>query len=97
MNWKLIVPVVVLATGGGYLLGRCARPTPGATPGSAAAPAAAREVYTCSMHPQVRLDRPGKCPICGMPLILAIEPDRRHSMSLARCASSRPVPPQLVH
>lgn len=26
-------------------------------------------VYTCSMHPQVKLDHPGKCPICGMDLI----------------------------
>lgn len=26
-------------------------------------------VYTCSMHPQVMQDRPGKCPICGMELI----------------------------
>jgi len=26
-------------------------------------------VYTCSMHPQVMQDRPGKCPICGMDLI----------------------------
>ncbi|MBX6379120.1 MAG: efflux RND transporter periplasmic adaptor subunit [Thermoflavifilum aggregans] len=24
--------------------------------------------YTCPMHPQVRSDRPGKCPICGMTL-----------------------------
>ncbi len=29
------------------------------------------EVWTCSMHPKVRLDRPGKCPICGMELIPA--------------------------
>lgn len=27
--------------------------------------------YTCSMHPQVRSDKPGKCPICGMELIPA--------------------------
>lgn len=27
--------------------------------------------WTCSMHPQVRLDRPGNCPICEMPLIPA--------------------------
>lgn len=26
--------------------------------------------YTCSMDPQVVSDRPGKCPICGMPLTL---------------------------
>ncbi len=25
--------------------------------------------YTCSMHPQVKQDKPGKCPICGMELI----------------------------
>src|SRR5580704_9256674 len=25
--------------------------------------------YTCSMHPQVREDHPGKCPICQMDLI----------------------------
>jgi len=25
--------------------------------------------WTCSMHPQVRADKPGKCPICGMELI----------------------------
>lgn len=26
-------------------------------------------VYTCSMHPQVRQNEPGNCPICGMELI----------------------------
>jgi Cu(I)/Ag(I) efflux system membrane fusion protein len=29
------------------------------------------ETWTCSMHPQIRLPRPGKCPICEMPLIVA--------------------------
>ena len=28
-------------------------------------------VYTCSMHPSVRQDEPGQCPICGMDLIPA--------------------------
>ncbi len=28
-----------------------------------------KEVYTCSMHPQIRKNKPGKCPICGMKLI----------------------------
>lgn len=27
------------------------------------------EVWTCSMHPQIRLPAPGRCPICGMALI----------------------------
>lgn len=26
-------------------------------------------VWTCSMHPQIRMDEPGDCPICGMDLI----------------------------
>ena len=29
----------------------------------------ASEVWTCSMHPQIREDGPGQCPICGMDLI----------------------------
>ena len=27
--------------------------------------------WTCSMHPQIRLPKPGKCPICGMDLVPA--------------------------
>ena len=27
--------------------------------------------YTCSMHPEVMLDKPGKCPKCGMKLEVA--------------------------
>lgn len=33
--------------------------------------------YTCSMHPQVMLDKPGKCPICGMELIAAKKTNHR--------------------
>ena len=25
--------------------------------------------YTCTMHPEVRMDSPGKCPTCGMDLV----------------------------
>ncbi|MDH5610540.1 MAG: efflux RND transporter periplasmic adaptor subunit [Cyclobacteriaceae bacterium] len=27
------------------------------------------QVWTCSMHPQIRQDSPGQCPICGMDLV----------------------------
>ncbi|MFN2262121.1 MAG: efflux RND transporter periplasmic adaptor subunit, partial [Psychroflexus sp.] len=43
--------------------------------------AQADSVWTCSMHPQIRQDEPGDCPICGMDLIPAssmednIDPD----------------------
>ena len=26
-------------------------------------------IWTCAMHPQIRMPEPGKCPICGMDLI----------------------------
>ena len=35
-------------------------------------PAPSSTVYTCPMHPQIRQDHPGNCPICGM----ALEPER---------------------
>ncbi len=33
--------------------------------------AASSTRYTCSMHPEVTRDAPGKCPKCGMTLVLA--------------------------
>ena len=46
----------------------------GGGPGGTVAPAASAasgeiEHYTCSMHPSVHQNGPGKCPICGMDLI----------------------------
>jgi membrane fusion protein, copper/silver efflux system len=42
-------------------------------------------IWTCAMHPQIRMDKPGKCPICGMDLIplsqasaTNIDPDAIH-------------------
>lgn len=34
-----------------------------------------KEVYTCSMHPQIVSDKPGDCPICGMTLIKKVVND----------------------
>src|ERR1700733_4822002 len=31
---------------------------------------AAKPIYTCPMHPEVRQDHPGNCPKCGMTLEL---------------------------
>jgi heavy metal translocating P-type ATPase len=41
-------------------------------PGPAPAPAGA--VYTCPMHPEIRQEGPGDCPLCGMALE-PVEPD----------------------
>jgi Cu(I)/Ag(I) efflux system membrane fusion protein len=42
-------------------------------------------IWTCSMHPQIRMEEAGKCPICGMDLIplvqngaASIDPDAIH-------------------
>ncbi len=32
-----------------------------------------KELYTCSMHPQIIRDKPGDCPICGMDLVKKVE------------------------
>ena len=46
------------------------RRRPGRYLGAKARPAPARPdaTYTCPMHPEVRQDGPGSCPICGMAL-----------------------------
>lgn len=73
----LVSLIVLVAAGAGYFLGSARSGSggpssvPGASRGMAEAPSTAKQVYTCSMHPQVRLDQPGNCPICEMPLIPA--------------------------
>lgn len=32
-----------------------------------------KELYTCSMHPEIIRDKPGDCPICGMKLVMKVE------------------------
>ncbi|MFZ0601020.1 MAG: heavy metal translocating P-type ATPase, partial [Roseiarcus sp.] len=38
---------------------------------ASAAPSPPGAIYTCPMHPEIRQDHPGSCPICGM----ALEPE----------------------
>lgn len=61
----IIVALVTVAFIAGFLI-RGGGDSPPAEGGSAQAPA---EVWTCSMHPQIRLPEAGKCPICFMDLI----------------------------
>lgn len=51
------IPFWLIARSGEHHHDHTAEAKPGAT------------MYTCSMHPQIRQDHPGKCPICGMDLI----------------------------
>ncbi len=48
----------------------------GAPAGVTSQPGVAGAIYTCPMHPEIRQDKPGDCPICGMslePLIPELE------------------------
>jgi Cu+-exporting ATPase len=44
-------------------------------PSAASAPVAQGTIYICPMHPQIRRNEPGHCPICGMALELEGIPD----------------------
>src|SRR6185369_2051618 len=53
-------------------------PAPQAPSDKPVATAPARTIYTCPMHPQIRQDHPGNCPICGMtlePVMPSLEDD----------------------
>ncbi len=45
--------------------------TPMGDPAPSPIPGPPSAIYTCPMHPQIRQDHPGACPICGM----ALEPE----------------------
>src|ERR1041384_6089765 len=38
--------------------------------------------YTCPMHPEVKSDKPGKCPTCGMALVKSSEAAGKHQMKM---------------
>jgi Cu(I)/Ag(I) efflux system membrane fusion protein len=46
---------------------------PGKTDKLATETKAKHQIWTCAMHPQIRMDAPGQCPICGMDLIPLVE------------------------
>ena len=56
---------------GGFFLGWLFFHSPGKTEDKHdhTAEATKGTIWTCAMHPQIRMNAPGKCPICGMDLI----------------------------
>jgi Cu(I)/Ag(I) efflux system membrane fusion protein len=70
--WPLII---VLSFGAGLLLHAALGTGAAFTTGSAVAQSDEQVEYTCSMHPQIRSPRPGRCPLCQMALIPADEAD----------------------
>jgi membrane fusion protein, copper/silver efflux system len=75
MKMKTIVTIVLVILTSGCLLVSvqgCKRE------GSPNKASAAKEMYTCPMHPQITSDKPGKCSICNMNLVKKVaEPNAK--------------------
>lgn len=89
MKYSKMIVVVVLALVVGFLLGHGCTVRPKKEP--ALAKSRQTEIWTCSMHPQIRQPKPGKCPICGMDLIVvanddAAEADQPRQVTLSPAA-----------
>jgi Cu(I)/Ag(I) efflux system membrane fusion protein len=65
MKLKMIVVLSVVAAVA-FIIGgaACSQMSKESAPASGQAVA----YYTCPMHPSVKLDKPGSCPVCGMEL-----------------------------
>ncbi|MBN1863847.1 MAG: hypothetical protein JW808_02990, partial [Victivallales bacterium] len=80
MGRRVVIGGVVLLCGvsAGYMLGRLGG-SPGDHSGNdccdGGVEAAEAVVWTCSMHPQIRQPKPGRCPLCDMDLIRASSDD----------------------
>lgn len=62
---KIWLLILVIAFVVGALVGRSCAPR-GTDSDAASSETAEATVWTCAMHPQIRLPAPGPCPICGM-------------------------------
>ncbi len=67
-NYKVLLVVIVGALIAGYFMGK---PTHQHIKESTHQhiKESTNQIWTCSMHPQIKQDKPGKCPICAMDLI----------------------------
>jgi len=71
-GWIIIVGLVAFAFIMGLLIagdGEQSETNGAAVQATAADSSSAPKLWTCSMHPQIKLPHPGKCPSCGMDLI----------------------------
>ena len=72
INKKELTIIAIAAIAGlllGWLFFHQPEPKPADTGQSNEAAQNESTIWTCSMHPQIRMNHPGKCPICGMDLI----------------------------
>ncbi len=66
-NLAAVFAAIIIFSLGYYMRGPSVQPQPG---NASAGPSVAKPAeLTCSMHPQIRQPKPGKCPLCAMDLI----------------------------
>lgn len=51
--------------------------------------------YTCTMHPEVVSDKPGKCPKCGMTLV--VKHKEKHAMGMDSAMHKMPMQNMHMH
>jgi len=78
--------IIMLAVG--IWVGRSLEPQSGETGTTAAQADAKPQIWTCSMHPQIKLPKPGLCPICNMELIPLSADDTETAMSMRQLTVS---------
>ncbi len=80
-----LLSLLLAASAGTLVFGGC-----GKNPGSTQAQAKAT-IYTCVMHHQIRRDKPGDCPICGMTLVPLEQVTGESAATTILAAESGPV------
>jgi len=73
---KKSIIIALLAGVMAFTFNACSNSTPNST--KVESKSTEKIVYTCTMHPQVHKDKPGDCPICGMPLVIQENDDSLH-------------------
>jgi Cu(I)/Ag(I) efflux system membrane fusion protein len=68
----LAAALIAIGLWGGYSIGKGEKGEP-VVHDHAAEESAEAEVWTCSMHPQIRQPKPGQCPLCAMDLVPVTE------------------------
>jgi Cu(I)/Ag(I) efflux system membrane fusion protein len=83
-KYKLVI-IIILAVLAGFIIR--GRTTTSSKDNTQTAAEENQQIWTCSMHPQIRQPKPGKCPICFMDLIPV---NRENTGSIERQLSLSP-------